>query len=62
MAFNKHLTIPTQVFWVGSFLGRWVGKGFVSYAERGGGIMNETIQSFDKPLERHCQNNLTLTA
>jgi hypothetical protein len=50
------------MFWVGNFLRRWVGDGFVSYVEKGVGIMNETTQSFDKPLERHCQNNLALIA
>jgi hypothetical protein len=53
--------VPTQMFWVGNFLGRW-GKRFCLLCEkRGGGIMKETIQSFEKPLEKHCQKKLALT-
>ncbi len=43
-------------------MGRW-GKRFCHLCgKRGGGIIKETTQSSEKPLERHCQNKLALTA
>ncbi len=51
----------TQMFWVGSFLGRWGKRCCPLCGKKGGGIMKETNQSFEKPLKRHCQKKLVLT-
>jgi hypothetical protein len=49
------------MFWVGSFLRRWGKRFYLLCEKRGGGTMKETTQSFEKPLEKHCQKKLALT-
>jgi hypothetical protein len=63
LAFSKHLIqYLHKCSGFGSFMGRW-GKRFCLLSEkRGAGIMKETTQSSEKPLERHCQNKLASTA
>jgi len=46
------------MFSIGNFLARWEKRFYLMFGRREVGIMKEIIQSFEKPLERHCQNKL----